>query len=81
MTVRFPPEDRRCFKWAQKGAAASGTPSATVFAPPEMLALAHRAGFKDAQHVSGAKLAQRHFSARADGLQPSNGEDFLIVTT
>lgn len=81
MTVRFPPEDRRCFKWAQKGAAASGTPSATVFAPPEMLALAHDADFNDAQHVSEATLAQRYFSARADGLQPSSGEDFVIATT
>ena len=29
------PEDRRMFEWAQKGAAASGTPFATVFSPSD----------------------------------------------
>jgi len=75
------PEDRRWFEWAQKGAAASGTPFATIFAPAEMLALAREAGFKDAQHVSGAMLAQRYFAGRTDGLRPSSGEDFLLATT
>jgi methyltransferase (TIGR00027 family) len=75
------PEDRRAFEWAQKGAAASGTPFATVFAPAEMLALAREAGFKDARHVSLATLAQRYFAMRTDGLRPSSGEDFLVATT
>lgn len=75
------PEDRRAFEWAQKGAAASGTPFATAFAPAEMLALAYEVGFKDARHVSLATLAQRYFAARADGLRPSSGEDFLVATT
>lgn len=51
------PEDRRAFEWAQKGAAASGTPFATAFAPTETLELAREAGFKEARHVSGATLA------------------------
>jgi methyltransferase (TIGR00027 family) len=75
------PADRRWFEWAQKGAAASGTPFAVLFAPLEMLALAREAGFKDAQHVSGATLAQRYFAGRTDGLRPSSGEDFLVATT
>jgi methyltransferase (TIGR00027 family) len=75
------PADRRMFEWAQRGAAASGTPFATVFAPAEMLALARDAGFKDAQHVSGATLAQRYFAGRTDDLRPSSGEDFLVATT
>jgi O-methyltransferase involved in polyketide biosynthesis len=75
------PEDRRWFEWAQKGAAASGTPFATLIAPAEMLALAREAGFKRAEHVSGATLAQRYFAGRADGLRPSSGEDFLVATT
>lgn len=75
------PDDRHTFEWAQKGAAASGTPFATSFAPTEMLALARDAGFKDAQHVAGTTLAQRYFAGRADGLRPSSGEDFLIATT
>lgn len=86
MTFMWPidllePEDRQAFEWAQKGAAASGTPFATVFAPAEMLALAREVGFNDAQHVSGATLAQRHFAGRSDALRPSSGEDFLIATT
>ncbi len=75
------PEDRRMFEWAQKGAAASGTPFATLFAPAEMLALARDAGFAEARHVSGASLAERYFTGRADGLRPASGEDFLIATT
>ena len=75
------PEDRRGLEWAQKGATASGTPFATVIAPAEMLALARAAGFKNAQHVPSATLAQRYFAARTDGLRPSSGEDFLIATT
>ena len=75
------PEDRSAFEWAQKGAAKSGTPFATLFAPAEMLALAQDAGFKQVQHVSGVDLAHRYFSGRADGLWPSSGEDFLVATT
>ncbi len=75
------PEDRRAMEWAQKGAAASGTPFATVFRPAEMLALAREAGFGEARHVSGLTLAERYFSGRPDGLRPSSGEDFLIAAT
>jgi methyltransferase (TIGR00027 family) len=75
------PEDRRAFEWARKGAAASGTPFATVFAPAELLALARDAGFAHAQHVPGTALADRYFAGRADGLRPSTGEDFLVATT
>jgi hypothetical protein len=39
------------------------------------------AGFADVRHVSGASLAERYFSGRADGLRPSSGEDFLVATT
>jgi methyltransferase (TIGR00027 family) len=74
-------EDRRWFEWAQKGAAASGTPFATIFSPAEMLALARQAGFRGVQHVSLATLTQRYFSGRTDDLRPSSGEDFLVATT
>ncbi|HEU4619027.1 MAG TPA: hypothetical protein VFV10_13385 [Gammaproteobacteria bacterium] len=74
------PEYRPAFEWAQKGAAASGTPFASGVAPAEMLALAREAGFADARHVSLAALAERYFTARADGLRPSSGEDFLVAT-
>jgi methyltransferase (TIGR00027 family) len=75
------PEDRQMFEWAMKGAAASGTPFANLYTPAEMLALARDAGFENAEHVSGASLAQRYFADRTDGLRPSSGEDFLIATT
>jgi len=75
------PEDRRMFEWAQKGAAASGTPFATLFTPTEMRALASAAGFKHVQHVPGTSLAERYFSGRTDGLRPASGEDFLVATT
>jgi methyltransferase (TIGR00027 family) len=75
------PEDRRWFEWAKKGAAAAGTPFASVFAPTDMLALAREAGFKDARHVPGTSLRERYFAGRTDGLRPSTGEDFLVATT
>ena len=75
------PEDRRWFEWAKQGAAAAGTPFATVFRPEELVALARDAGCRDARHVSGAALAARYFAGRSDGLRPSSGEDFLVATT
>jgi len=75
------PEDRRMFEWAQKGAAASGTPFATFLAPTEIVSLAREAGFKSVEHVSGAGLGQRYFADRTDALQPSSGEEFLVATT
>jgi methyltransferase (TIGR00027 family) len=74
-------EDRPAFEWAQKGAAASGTPFGTLLKPAEMVALAREAGFKTARHVSGASFAQRYFARRTDGLRPSSGEDFLVACT
>jgi methyltransferase (TIGR00027 family) len=75
------PEDRPGFEMARKGAAAAGTPFISLFAPPEIQALARAAGFKEARHVSGASLAQRYFAGRSDGLRPSSGEDLLVATT
>ena len=76
------PEVRPGFERAQKGAQANGTPFLSFFAPAEMTALARESGFKDAQHVSGAALAQRYFANRADGLRPpSRGEELLVART
>ena len=74
-------EDRPMAERAQKGAAASGTPFVSFFAPTDMLALAREAGFKEARHVSAASLAGRYFAGRTDGLRPSNGEELLLATT
>ncbi len=75
------PEDRMAFEMAKKGAASSGTPFISFYAPSEMMALAREAGFKDARHVWAADYRVRYFANRADKLQPGSGEDFLIATT
>jgi methyltransferase (TIGR00027 family) len=86
MTFLLPTEllddaDRSGLQASEKGARASGTPFISFYTPQEMLALAHEAGFKDAQHVSGSSLAERYFADRTDALRPSTGEDFVVATT
>jgi O-methyltransferase involved in polyketide biosynthesis len=67
---------------AEKGARASGTPFLSFFTPPEIVALAREAGFREARHVSAADLTQRYFRARTDGLRPpNNAEELLLATT
>jgi methyltransferase (TIGR00027 family) len=73
-------DDRAARQFAENGARASGTPFISFFTPPEMLALARDAGFKDARHVSAAMLNQRYFAGRTDGLRTSNGEELLVAT-
>jgi len=68
-------------KVPETGARASGTPFISFYTPPEMLALAREAGFKDARHVPGTLLAERYFADRTDGLRPSGGEALLMAAT
>jgi O-methyltransferase involved in polyketide biosynthesis len=75
------PEARPGLELAKKGAQASGTPFISFFTPTEMLALAREAGFRDAQHVSAATLAQRYFAGRTDGLRPPNNSEELLVAS
>jgi methyltransferase (TIGR00027 family) len=75
------PEERPGFEAAEKGARASGTPFVSFFTPPEMLALAREAGFREVQHVSAVTLTQRYFAGRADGLRPGSSEALLVATT
>ncbi|MDB5388432.1 MAG: hypothetical protein JWM11_4078 [Planctomycetaceae bacterium] len=76
------PEVRPGLERAVEGARASGTPFISFFTPAEMLALTHEAGFRNAQHISAAVLAQRYFADRTDGLRPpNNSEEFLLATT
>jgi methyltransferase (TIGR00027 family) len=65
----------------ERGARAAGTPFISFYAPPDMLALAREAGFREARHVSAAELAERYFAGRADGLRPSSAEELLVATT
>jgi methyltransferase (TIGR00027 family) len=75
------PEIRPYLEAAEKGSRASGTPFISFFAPPDMLALARAAGFKEVRHVSAAALAQRYFAGRTDGLRPANNTEELLVAT
>jgi methyltransferase (TIGR00027 family) len=76
------PEVRPAMERVVAGSRASGTPLITFFTPAEMLALAREAGFRDAQHVSAAALAQRYFAGRTDGLRPpNNAEELLLAMT
>jgi methyltransferase (TIGR00027 family) len=85
MTFQLPlelldPEDRPGRQAAENGARASGTPFISFFTPPEMLALARDAGFRDARHVSADTLNQRYFAGRPDGLRMAR-EDLLVAAT
>ena len=73
------PEVRPGIERAAEGARANGTPFISFFTPQEMLALAREAGFRDAQHVSAAALAQRYFADRTDGLRPPNNSEELLL--
>ena len=84
MTFLLPPEllngaHRSGLETSEKGARAAGTPFISFYTPPEMLALAREAGFKDVRHVPGPSLAERYFADRTDGLRPSAGEDFVVA--
>lgn len=77
---RVYPEDRAMAEVAKKGAAASGTPFISLFAPEEFMELVRECGFRDVRHVSAADLRERYFSGRTDGLRPSNGEELVVAT-
>ncbi|MDR0782046.1 MAG: class I SAM-dependent methyltransferase [Pseudomonadales bacterium] len=67
---------------AAAGARQSGTPFISFFTPPDMLALAREAGFREVQHVCAATLAERYFAGRTDGLRPPrNSEELLVAKT
>jgi hypothetical protein len=74
-------EDRPGLQMAINGAQASGTPFISFFQPPDLLAVARAAGFRDAQHVPISDLAERYFAGRTDGFRPSSGEDLLVAST
>jgi methyltransferase (TIGR00027 family) len=73
------PEVRPGLEMAQRGARASGTPFLSFFTPLEILALAHGAGFREAQHVSATDLTRRYFVGRTDDLRPPNNTEELLV--
>ncbi len=74
------PAERPGLRQMEKGARARGTPFTSFFAPPEILALAREAGFRDILHLSAADLTQRYFADRTDGLRPSSLEELIVAT-
>ena len=75
------PEVRPAIERAAEGARVNGTPFISFFTPAEMLTLAREVGFKDAQHVSAAMLAEKYFAGRTDGLRPPNNSEELLVAS
>jgi len=73
------PEQRPQLEIAMRGARAAGTPFLSFQRPPQILALAREAGFRDARHVSAADLEKRYFAGRTDGVLPSRGEELLVA--
>ncbi|QDK43930.1 SAM-dependent methyltransferase [Bdellovibrio sp. ZAP7] len=76
----LPAEERPGHERVYAAAKAAGTPFISFFKPPEAVALALEAGFKTAKHVSREEVIEKYFKGRADGLEPSPGEEFLIAT-
>jgi methyltransferase (TIGR00027 family) len=75
------PAERGGLEASSSGARASGTPFISFFAPEEMVALAHEAGFKEAHCIPPEALAERYFSGRTDGLEAPTAERILVATT
>lgn len=73
--------DQPLQKLAEKGTREAGTPFVSFFAIPEIIALAHEAGFKKVETVSTQDLEPLYFAGRTDGLVPASGEVFLLAST
>lgn len=73
--------DRAGLEGAARGAAASGTPWISFYAPDEIVTLAQRAGLADARYIPTADLAERYLSGRTDDLRAAGGEGILLART
>lgn len=78
---RVDPEEQVIRGFAERGAAASGTPFISFYAPEAIRALAVDCGFRAATTVSAADHTARYFANRADGLAPAMSEELLVATT
>ncbi|MDD4968717.1 MAG: class I SAM-dependent methyltransferase [Paludibacter sp.] len=74
-------EDKPMQAIAEKGAREAGTPMVSFFTPDEIMALAVKAGFKEAKTISTKDMIQYYFANRPDNLLPASGEVFLLATT
>lgn len=85
MTFMLPPElvepqDRPGYEMVLKRTAEAGTPFLSLLSPEEAVKLAKEAGFTNIQHVSRKDIIQKYFKERKDSLEPSSGEEVLVVT-
>ncbi len=72
-------EDKVLMEMSIKGAAASGTPFVSFFAPEEITKLAESVGLKNVKTISTRDMTDMYFHNRADNLVPANGEFFLVA--
>lgn len=77
----LPASERNIMEFVMKKAAESQTPFLSLFTPPEILALAKDAGFKQAEYVSAHDIYLRYFLQRSDGLNAGTAEAFLLART
>lgn len=75
------PDEQPVLQATDAAARASGTPFISYYAPQEILAMAHDAGFATARHVTAADHARSYFADRTDGLRPFGSEELLVATT
>lgn len=75
------PKERAGMEFVIKKAGEAGTPFISLFSPPEIVAMAEEAGFKESRYVSSTDLYRRYFENRPDGLRAGNAEAFLVAKT
>lgn len=85
MTFLLPPKRMKRTKPAghatEIDAPPSRKPFINFFNPQEILALARKAGFREARHISGVTLTERYLPHRTDRLPVSSAEEMLVATT
>ena len=74
-------EDKAMQEIAEKGTREASTPMISFFTPQEILTLAKKTGFKDANTISTKDMVQNYFANRTDDLLPASGEVFLLAGT
>lgn len=74
------PAERATLEMVYERARAAGTPFLSFFEPVEIMAIARKAGFRKAEHISREEIIRLYFNGRSDGLKPASGEEYLVAT-
>ena len=75
------PHEQELMKFVMARAEESGTPFLSLFAPDEIISLAKKASFKEADYISAKDIFERYFAKRSDGLDAGEAEAFLVART